>query len=171
MMNLNTPVYLPDANVLMTARHHYYAPDLCPGFWDCLEHHFAAGRLLLVDRVYDEILSPVDLLEWSERAVNDSPVDTANQLVVDAYRRLIDWVEENPQFLTSARVAFAGNADGWLAAYAMASGAVVVTNEVSAPNAQRKVPLPDLCAQFSIRCITPFQMLRELDARFDWRRF
>ena len=171
MMNLNTPVYLPDANVLMTAYHDYYAPDLCPGFWDCLEHHFAAGRLLLVDHVYGEILSPAELLEWSERAVNDSPVDTANQLVVDAYRRLIDWVEENPQFLTSARVAFAGNADGWLAAYAMASGAVVVTNEVSAPNAQRKVPLPDLCARFNVRCITPFQMLRELGARFDWQRF
>ena len=31
MMNLNTPVYLPDANVLMTAHHHYYAPAICPG--------------------------------------------------------------------------------------------------------------------------------------------
>ena len=30
-MNLNTPVYLPDANVLMTARHHYYAPTICLG--------------------------------------------------------------------------------------------------------------------------------------------
>ena len=171
MMNLNTPVYLPDANVLMTAYHDYYAPDLCPGFWDCLEYHFAAGRLLLVDRVYDEILSPADLLEWSDRAVNDSPVDTANQPVVYAYRQLMDWVEENPQFLPAARAKFASNADGWLAAYAMVTTATVVTNEVSAPNAQRKVPLPDLCSRFNIRCITPFQMLRELDARFDWRRF
>ena len=30
MMNLNAPVYLPDANVLMTAYHDYYAPAICP---------------------------------------------------------------------------------------------------------------------------------------------
>ena len=169
MMNLNTPVYLPDANVLMTAHHHYYAPDLCPGFWDCLEHHFATGRLLLIDRVYGEILSPAELFEWSKRAVNAPPVTATNQPVADAYQQLMDWVQSN--FPSAACAEFARNADGWLAAYAMANGAVVVTNEVSAPTAQRKVPLPDLCSRFNIRCITPFQMLRELDARFDWRPF
>jgi hypothetical protein len=52
----------------------------------------------------------------------------------------------------------------------MTNDAVVVTNEVSAPDAKRKVPLPDLCQQFNIRCINTFDMLRELGVRFDWRQ-
>lgn len=168
MMNINAPVYLPDANVLMTAYHHYYAPDLCPGFWDCLEHHFATGRLVMIDRVYNEILSPSWLVQWSERAIGASPVATASQPIADAYRRLMDRVQENPQFLPAARAEFARAADGWLAAYALANNAVVVTNEVSAPNARSRAPLPDLCDQFGVRWITPFTMLHELGARFHW---
>ena len=168
MMNINAPVYLPDANVLMTAYHHYYAPDLCPGFWDCLAYHIATGRLLIIDRVYDEILSPLGLVQWSERAIGASPVATASQPVADAYRRLMDWVQENPQFLPAARAEFARAADGWLAAYALANNAVVVTNEVSAPNARSRAPLPDLCDQFGVRRITPFTMLHELGVRFHW---
>ena len=154
----------------MAAYHHYYAPDLCPGFWDCLSHHLAAGRLLIIDRVYDEIISPSYLVQWAEQATNDWFPATATQSIANAYRRLMDWVQENPQFTPAARAGFARAADGWLAAYAMANGAVVVTNEVSAPDARRKVPLPDLCQQFDIRCINTFEMLRELGASFDWRQ-
>ena len=161
-------IFLPDTNVLVAAHRNYYAPDLCPGFWDCLSHHFGGGRLLIIDRVYDEIVSPVELVEWVEQATNYSFPTSATQSVADAYRRLIDWVYGNPQFTDAARVEFAGSADGWLAAYAMANGAVVVTNEVSAPEARRKVPLPNLCRRFDIQCINTFEMLRELGAQFAW---
>ena len=169
MSNHRTTTYLPDTNVLVAAYRQYYAPELCPGFWDCLSHHIASGRLLIIDRVCDEILSPAPLIHWIERATNDYFPTTATQPTVDAYRRLIDWVQENPQFTTVARADFARGADGWLAAYAMAHDAVVVTNEVSAPDAKRRVPLPDLCDQFRIRSINTFDMLIELAARFDWQ--
>ncbi len=160
--------YLPDANVLMAAYHHYYSPTLCPGFWDCLAHYLANGRLAIIDRVYDEILSPSALVAWVEQATNDWFPTTATQPVANAYRQIIDWVQDNPQFNDVARADFARGADGWLAAYAMVHDAVVVTNEVSAPDARRKVPLPDLCKRFDIRCINTFEMLQELGTRFDW---
>ena len=159
--------YIPDANVLMTAFHHYYAPALFPGVWHFLGHHYSHGNLVMIDRVYDEILYPPELVSWVEQAVSDSVASTATQQVVDAYVTLMDWVQDNPQFNPSARDDFARGADGWLAAYAMVHGAVVVTNEVSAPDAKRRVPLPDLCRHFQIRCINTFEMLRELGARFD----
>lgn len=168
MTSHNDARYLLDANVLMTAYHHYYAPELCPGFWGCLEHYIAAGRLVIIDRVYDEIVSPTWLFEWSERAVNAAPAATASQPIADAYRPLIDWVQENPQFTLAARRDFANGADGWLAAYAMVNSAVVVTNEVSAPNAARRVPLPDLCDRFRVRHTKPFAMLLDLGVRFVW---
>ena len=160
--------YVPDTNVLVTAYHHYYAPDICPGFWASLSHHIDSGRLSIIDRVYDEIISPAGLVEWVERATNRAFAATGAQPVADAYRQLIDWVQDNPQFTAAARADFARSADGWLAGYAMANRAVVVTNEVSAPDARRRVPLPNLCDQFNIPCINTFEMLRNLGVRFEW---
>ena len=161
-------IYLPDTNVLVAAYHHYYAPDICPGFWASLSHHIDFGRLSIIDRVFDEIVSPAELVEWVERATNFSPAISGTQPVAETYRRLVDWVYDNPQFTAAARDGFADAADGWLAAYAMANGAVVVTNEVSAPQAQRRVPLPNLCDQFNIPCVNTFEMLSSLRVRFEW---
>ena len=47
--------------------------------------------------------------------------------------------------------------------------AVLVTNEVSAPDAKARVPLPNLCAEFGVRYINTVELLRELNVRFDWR--
>ncbi len=163
-------IYVPDTNVLVAAYHHYYAPDICPGFWDSLRYHIVSGRVLIIDRVYGEILSPAALVDWVAQAADDRFAVTGTQPVADAYRRLIDWVHDNPQFTAAARADFARSADGWLAAYALAHDAIVVTNEVPAPQAQRRVPLPDLCRQFQIPCINTFEMLRDLGAQFVWER-
>ena len=169
MTNRDQIPYLMDADVLITAYRDLYPPDLFPGFWDCISHHLAAGRMLIIDRVSDEILSPAGLVQWVEQATNDYFPTTSTQPVVNAYRKLMDWVQENPQFTPAARAGFARGADGWLAAYAMVHGAVVVTNEVSAPDAKRKVPLPDLCGQFQIHSMNTIAMLREIAANFTWQ--
>ena len=161
-------IYLPDTNVLVAAYRHYYAPEICPGFWASLNHHIVSGRLLIIDRVFAEIVSPAELVEWMEQAIGSSPEISGTQPVADAYRQLIDWVRDNPQYTTAARADFARVADGWLAAYAMAHGAVVVTNEVSAPQSQSTIKLPDLCRQFDIPCINTFEMLRDLEVRLEW---
>ena len=169
MTNARQLRYLPDANVLITSFHHYYAPVLFPGFWHFLSHHFAHGNLVMIDRVYAEILYPLELVSWVEQAIGDDVASTNTQEVVDAYVRLMDWVQDNPQFNPSARDDFARGADGWLVAYAMVHEGVVITNEVSAPDAKSKIKLPDLCHQFHIRCITTFEMLSELGAYFEWQ--
>ena len=163
-------IYVPDTNVLVAAHHHYYAPDLCPGFWDCLLHYMAVDRIRIIDRVYAEILSPAALVDWVAQAAGNRFSISGTQSIADAYRQLIDWVQDNPQFTAAARADFARSADGWLAAYAMANDAIVVTNEVSAPQAQRRVPLPDLCHQFQIPCVNTFEMLRDFGVRFEWIR-
>ena len=169
MTNPGQFLYVPDANVLITAFHHYYAPALFPGFWDFLTHHFSNENLVMIDRVYGEILYPPELVSLVEQAVDDHVASTATQHVANAYARLMDWVQDNPQFNPSARDAFARGADGWLAAYATIHGAVVVTNEVSAPESKNSVKLPDLCHDFHVRCINTFEMLSELGAHFDWQ--
>ena len=169
MTNHNQILYLPDADVLIAAYRDRYPPDLFPGFWDCISHHLAAGRMLIIDRVINEILSPAGLVQWVEQAANGYFPTTAAQPIVNAYRQLMDWVQENQQFTPVARADFARGADGWLAAYAMVHSAIVVTNEVSAPDAKRKVPLPDLCNQFQIHSMNTVAMLRAVAASFAWR--
>ena len=58
-------------------------------------------------------------------------------------------------------------ADGWLVAYSMANGTVVVTNEQPRPESRNRVLLPDVCAQFKVTYKDTFFMLRELTVRLD----
>ena len=163
-------LYLLDANVYITAHRIYYAFDLCPGFWDCLIYYFNAGRILSIDRVRSELLEQDDALSrWMDA---DCPtgmfVTSLESAVTDAYREVMRWVYANNQFYTQAKNEFSRGADGWVAAYARAHNAIVVTLETYRPNVQSRVPLPNVCDQFGVPCVDTFEMLRELGVRFDW---
>lgn len=170
-MNLPQVQYAIDADVLMAAHHHHYAPDLCPGFWNCLEYYFQNGRLVLIDRVQAEITSPTVLVDWVDQSIASGLVAATNApSVVATYQQMSDWVRHNPQYLPAALDGFARAADGWLAAYARVHGLTLVTNEASAPNARNRVPLPELCSQFGVHYINTFNLLRELGVQFAWQQ-
>jgi hypothetical protein len=57
-------------------------------------------------------------------------------------------------------------ADYYLVAQALADGHVVVTHEVAAPNAIKKIKIPDVCIGLGVKFMTPFEMLRKERARF-----
>ena len=170
MMNLEQSAYAVDANILISAHRDHYPPDLFPGIWDSMAHHIVAGRLLIIDRVRAEITSPSGLVQWADQASNGTFVSTVSQPVAATYGEMADWVQENPQFLPAASEEFSRGADGWLAAYALESGAVLVTNEIFIPDVRRRVPLPNLCRQFDVTYRNMLGMLRDLDMRFDWRQ-
>lgn len=165
-------VFLVDSDVFITAKNLYYPFDICPGFWKSLLHHHGAGRVYSVDRVRGELLvgrDTEDLVQWVKGEVPKSfflPVDTGE--VADAYTSIMMWVHGQERFFDHAKAKFATGADGWLVAYARVHGAVVVTNEQSAPESRKDVKLPDLCAQFGVRRENTFAMLRALNVQFDW---
>ena len=169
MINSREVHYALDSNVLMAAHHNFYPPDVFPGFWDFMAKEFANGRISIIDRVRMEIITPPELVKWIDEASMGIIVPTNSEVVVQIYGHMADWVERNDRFLPAALDEFARGADGWLAAYASANGAVLVTNEVYDPNVRRKAPLPNLCDEFNIPYRNTIQMLRELNARFDWR--
>ena len=57
--------------------------------------------------------------------------------------------------------------DGWLVAYSMVHGTVVVTNEQPRPESRNRVALPDVCGQFNVKYKDAFSMQRELAVQFD----
>ena len=164
--------YLADSDVFITAKNLYYPFDICPGFWKSLLHHHRVGRVYSIDRVRGELLaghSEENLVRWVREEVPSGfflPVDTAD--VSDAYTDIMMWVQRQARFFDHAKAKFATGADGWLVAYARVHGAIVVTNEQSAPESKKEVTLPDLCDHFGVRRENTFAMLRALNVSFHW---
>jgi hypothetical protein len=59
--------YLLDSNVFIEAKNRYYGLDFCPAFWEWLLHENAAGTVLSIEKVGDELEAGEDeLADWAE---------------------------------------------------------------------------------------------------------
>ena len=162
-------LFVLDANVFIEAHRRYYGLDLCPGFWASLRHHAARQRVVSIDRIRTEMLAGRDALsQWVREGPEELFASSAEADVGDAFAEMMAWVQGNRQFRPEAKAEFAAAADGWLAAYARVHGAIVVTHEQYSPNVKRRVPLGNVCYRFGVVMRDTFQMLRELEVRFDW---
>lgn len=171
-MNANSQpseTFLLDTNVFIEAYQRYYGMDLCPGFWESLEHYCRETRLLSIDRVRNEIVEGDNLDEWVKQAGDELFASTAEEKTVEAFRETMTWVQSNGTFLQRAKDEFARGADGWLIAYAKVHGLIVVTQEVLDPDIKKRVPIPNVCRQFAVQYKDTFSMLRSLEVRFGWR--
>jgi hypothetical protein len=93
--------------------------------------------------------------------------DSNTDDVSSAYAEVVLWVQRSPQFFDRAKAKFATEADGWLVAYSMVNGTVVVTNEQPRPESRNRILLPDVCTHFEVPYNDTFSMLRSLAVRFD----
>ena len=124
------PKYLLDANVFIQSARSYYAFDLAPAFWQALINQAADGRVRSIDRVKKELLrGNDDLAAWAKDEFGAYFARTDQSHVVEAYRDIMVWVQQQGQFTTAAKAHFADGADGWLIAYAKVNEYVVVTHE------------------------------------------
>ena len=162
-----------DTSVFVQAHRSYYAHDICPGFWNLLAHFAQVGDLLSIDRVRAEIFAPNEpdeLTEWARQAPSELFVSSAEQPVVDAFSQMQSWAQSNVQFKPEAREKFAVVADGWVAAYAKAHRAVLVSQEVYSADVKKRIPIPNVCREFNVAYTDTFEMLRQLGVKFDWRQ-
>lgn len=156
--------YLLDANVFIQAKNLHYGFDFCPAFWDWLLKHNAAGKVISIDRVGDELQAGDDeLAEWATAHAEDMfmPPDATLTL---ALQQVSQWAITQ-DYKPGAVATFLQVADYWLVAHALAHGDVIVTHEVPR-NSINRIKVPDACLALNIRCMTPFEMLRNERARF-----
>ena len=164
--------YLIDSNIFIGAKNRYYAFSICPGFWDSLIGHHELEKVYSIDYVREELLrGHDDLADWVRKKMPSTFfLSTQDEVVRKTYKEIMLWVQRNPQFYDAAKVKFATEADGWLAAYAKAYGGyTVVTEEQPSPAAKRRVPLPNVCEQFGVQYQDVFQMLLDLNIKFIWK--
>ena len=156
MTDKNT-IYLIDSNVLMEANRRYYSLDFAPAFWNFLIKTAKEGKILSIDRVYDEILKGQDnLADWTENNFSFAFTDTKNdENILGFYGELMQWAVKQDQFTQVAKDEFARveNADSWIISFAKINGYVVVTQEVLDINIKKKIPIPNVCAEFDIKFV------------------
>lgn len=165
---MNSNKFLVDSNVLIQAKNTYYAFDVCEGFWNSLIKHSSTGNIVTIQNVFDEIMSGGDdLSDWvGDKFPSGGILNASDTATQKSYGKLIDWVQDSSQFKASAKDEYARVADGWLMAFAHAHGYTVVTHEAHIPNVRKRVPIPNVCKQFSIPYTNTFQMLRALSISF-----
>jgi hypothetical protein len=162
------PVYVLDANVFIEAARRYYAFDLVPAFWTNLVNLAAQGRIKSIDKIKQELeRGNDDLADWIKRGnMSNAFASTDQPDVIRQFGEMMEWVQDNDQFLDAAKAEFAGGVDGWLIAYAGVNNYTVVTHEVYARDVRNRVPIPNICRAFDVRYTDTFQMLRDLGVRF-----
>lgn len=165
-------LFILDANVFIEAKKRYYAFAICPGFWEALLWHHDRGALCSVDRVKAELVDfGDDLSDWITTQVPAVAFHSTNdQAVTDNYAELVRWVMTQQQFTDAAKAEFADAkvADAWLIAFAKTTGSTLVTHETYDDKIRRKVKIPNVCREFNVPYVDPFDMLVDLGAQFTW---
>lgn len=163
-------VHLLDANVLINANRLYYPLQRVPEFWEWLEYQGALGNVKVPLEIAEEIRDGQDdLAEWlSQRTCLDAML-MQTETDVEHIQRVLQ--EGYAPDLTDQELEIIGK-DPFLIAAALSDpvGHCVVSAEVSRPSTQRQNrKVPDVCRQFSIRCIDGFALVRELDFTTSWK--
>ncbi|MBN1235997.1 MAG: DUF4411 family protein [Methanotrichaceae archaeon] len=158
--------YVLDANVFIEAARRYYAFDIAPRFWKLLIDQADNSFVLSIDHVKVELEKGKDeLAKWAKNDFHECFISTEDDEVIAAYRRIMIWSQGQAQFTDAAKAEFASVADGWLVAYALAKGCIVVTLEQFDANIRRRVKVPNACQAFGVKYVDTFQMMRELGVR------
>ena len=159
-------VFLLDANVFIESAKRYYAFDIAPGYWVALIKYAGDGPVRSIDKVKDEIDRGKDNLKtWVNRNFYLWFESTNQQDVLNAYSTVMTWAQSQSQFTADAKAEFARNADGWLIAYALAKGCVVVTDEQFNSEIKRRIKIPNACIGAGVPYMGTFGMLRDLGVR------
>lgn len=77
----------------------------------------------------------------------------------------VESVNDNVQYMASAKREFASSADSWLCAYGLALGGTIVTLEKYDAEIKKRVKIPNVCRDFRIEYIDLLQFMREIGIR------
>jgi predicted nucleic acid-binding protein len=163
-MSTNSNKYCLDANVLIQAWQKYYNPKFCPDYWKVLTEIGKQQLIFIPEMVFEEITrTEDDLSKWLKKS--KIPIHKITQPVTTCLQKIYS---ENP--LHKNLVDNTKNrslADPWVIAHAIHEKATVVTKEekVTAINS-KKLKIPNVCDNMGVRWITDFQLIDELDIKF-----
>lgn len=167
----SSDIFLIDANALITPYRFYYAFDIAPSFWGKLADAFKNNRIVLLDKVKDELLKGEDdLTNWIK--ANEEIIgvcDYKTESVISNYQSVLQYIQTCGLYKESALAAWvpANIADPWLIAAAKANSYTVVTLEAPSGGLSTKTPnknakIPDVAKALGVKTSSLFEMMRTL---------
>lgn len=167
-------LYLPDANVLITAHNFYYPIDRVPEYWEWLSYMGSQGHVKMPFEIFEEVKDGPDDQEkdlffaWLQEDANKKSLLLDEKVDPGLVQKVI--AEGYAPDLTDDEVDQIGR-DPFLIAYCLAAkDRCVVTVETSAPKKQRhKRKVPDVCRGMGANCCNPFEFNRILGFRTQWK--
>ena len=164
--------FLIDANALITPYRFYYAFDLAPSFWKKLANAFENKRIVLLDKVKEELLKGQDeLTNWIKENEDIIGIcDYKTESVIANYQSVLQYIQTCGLYKESALTAWApaNIADPWLIAAAKANRYTVVTLESHSGGLSTKTPnkgakIPDVAKALGVNTSSLFEMMRALE--------
>lgn len=160
--------FLIDSDCFLQAYKLHYPLDVATTFWERLAEAANAGTIRSIDRVKAELYTNPDALTaWCDANLpDDFWLDSG--VSIAEYTVLIQWANGLGHFNNNALAEFsrAANADPWLASMGMNLGSCVVTQELSNPQAKKRVLLPDACLSQGVDSCGTMEMFRRLELTF-----
>ncbi len=170
---MDKPVYLLDSNFFIESKNTYYAFDFAPYFWTWLKGQMEEGSIFTLDAVKDEIEAGSDeLSEWFGTLQKSCILCKQEPEVIQAYADILNYIEEAPYYNDAALNKWSqlNTADPWLVAAAKTQKLILVTQEKGVSNLKSirtsNPKIPDVCREFGVETINPFEMLRRLKFHF-----
>ena len=153
-----------DADVFIRAKNLHYGFDFCPAFWEWLIQRNRSGQVYSIERIRGELVAGADgLADWAQDR-GDGFFLSPDASLFPALASVANW-STGQSYDQAAVSTFLQVADYYLVAQAYAGKHTVVTHE--APSAStRRIKIPDACIGLGIKCLSPYEMLRNERARF-----
>jgi len=163
--------YILDTNFFVQAHRAHYPFDVFPSFWSKIQELAAIGIIVSVDKVKKELDHNKDKLsDWVSDNLPDSFFQPSSE-TIEAYSRIANWAySKSGHYKQAALNEFldADEADAWLVAYALTdvTNRILITHEVSQPEARSRIKIPEPCNEFGVTFKNTIAMMREIGVSF-----
>lgn len=161
--------YVLDSNAFIESARRHYSFDIAQPFWDNLLKLYKEQKICSIDKVLEEIkLGDDELKDWVTNEGLEIFQSTKSDNVLEKYRSLVIWAQEQAQFTQNARDNFMEDnyADAWILAFALANDYKIVTHERYDRFIRRKIPIPNVCKAYNIPYCDIYKMLKEVNFSF-----
>lgn len=139
--------------------------DIVPSFWEWLDQKAREGIIFSSLMVCHELAEgDDDLADWVKERKDIGLFVDPDEDTQRVFGTIGDYVVAH--YPAHNAEVFLSGADPWIIAHAYSASAVVVTHETLAGENASRVKIPNICRWHNVPWMNPYQMLRELEARF-----
>lgn len=167
-------IFIVDTNTFITPYKSYYPFDIAPSFWEFFKNNIENGNIIIIDKVFNEIIkgkNDDELSKWI-KGISSKQINKPTKEIIDFYREIINYINNNTTYHDNATKVWSESdcADPWLIATAKAYNSTLTTLEKTNNPAKNKLTkeakIPDIASEFEVECCDLYEMIRRLKFTF-----